>query len=85
MKIKLMYKIHALSTARGEGVPQRTTVFFETLEEAIEKAECYISNGHLKAAVIYKAHVLVRPRCRPMEVMSIECDGEIAKLSERLT
>ncbi len=78
MKIKLMYKIHGLNTAMGVHRSAGNAVFYETEEAALERAHHYVATGGPNVAmVIYKAHVLVRRNQPPVEVLSVEHDGEI--------
>ena len=87
MQIKLMYKIHGLRVAQGKSHSGNTNKFYETEEEAVEAAKnCLQPDGYTHRSdsiIIYKAFMLVRPRHLPVEVMSIEHDGEVVELSER--
>ncbi len=81
MKIKLMYKIHGLSTANGMCRSAGNDTFYETYDEALERARSYVEKGGWyksgqDAMVIYKAHVLIRPSHPPIEVLSIDHAGD---------
>ena len=85
LKIKLMYKIHALNTANGMCRSAGNDTFYETEEEALEMARSYVKRGSSDVSmVIYKAHVLVRPTQAPIEIMSIEHDGSTTRLSSTI-
>ncbi len=81
MQIKLMYKIHGMKTANGVCQSAGNDVFYETLDEALERARTYVERGGWYSGqdsmVIYKAHVLVRRSHPPVEVLSIGHGGEV--------
>jgi len=87
MKIKLMYKIHGLSTANGMCRSAGNDTFYETLDEALERARSYVDKGGWyggqDSMVIYKAHVLVRPSHPPVEILQIQRNGEVVPLRIR--
>lgn len=82
LRIVQMYKIHCLNVAQGTSqAPGYNNTFYATYEQALEAARAYAgcSTGN-NEMVIYKAHVLVRKTHPPIEVMTIEHDGEIVPL-----
>lgn len=79
-RVKLMYKIHGMSTANGMCRSAGNDIFYRTLDGALRAARSYVvAPGSHDAMVIYKAHVLVRESHPPVEVLSIEHDGEMAR------
>ena len=86
-RIKLMYKIHGLRTANGMCRSAGNDTFYETYDEALERARSYVDKRGWypgqDAMVIYKAHVLVRPSCPPIEILSIGHDGETIPATRR--
>lgn len=80
-KIKLMFKIHGLNTAMGMCRSAGNDTFYETEDEALTAARSYVARaGCTEAMCVYKAHVLVRKSQPPVEILSIEHDGEIIPL-----
>ncbi|KKN65465.1 hypothetical protein LCGC14_0481850 [marine sediment metagenome] len=80
-RLRLMYKIHGLNTARGMARSAGNDTFYETEEQALTAARSYVSLPSCHdAMVIYKAHVLVRRSHPPVEVLSISHDGETIPL-----
>lgn len=78
MRIRLMYKIHNARVARGVSRSAGNDTFYETEEEALEAARGYVSQDHCRdSMVIYKAHVVVQRSHPPVEILSIQHDGEI--------
>ncbi len=84
MRIKLMYKIHGLNTANGMSNSAGNDTFYETEEEALNMARSYVERGGWykghDSMVVYKAHVLVRRHEAPVEVLTVESDGEVLDL-----
>ncbi len=80
MKIKLMYKIHCLNAAMGISRSAGNDTFYTTEDAALGAARRYVSYNSSPVMVIYKAHVLVRRNQPPVEVLSIDHDGETVKL-----
>ncbi len=77
MRIRLMYKIHCLNVAQGLSRSANNDTFYETYDQALEQARGYVEcNGGNDQMVIYKAHVLIRSAQAPVEVLSINRDGE---------
>ncbi len=80
LRIKYMYKIHTLSVAQGRASSMNTPVFYETEEEALREARHYVEERGATGIVVYKAHVLVQPNQPPVEILSINRDGEVIPL-----
>ena len=78
LKIKLMYKIHALNTSMGMTRSAGNDTFYETEDEALAAARSYVGRAHgADSMCIYKAWVLIRKTDPPIEVLTLEHDGEI--------
>ncbi len=82
MKITRLYKIHCLGVAQGTTqAPGFNDTFYTTYEQALEQARNYATKSIKPSPmVIYKAHVLVRASQPPIEVLTIERDGEVVPL-----
>ncbi len=81
IRLKLMYKIHGVNTSMGIARSAGNDTFYETEAEALEQARSYVESPNCTdAMVVYKAHVLIRRSCPPVEVLSIDHDGRTAPL-----
>ncbi len=83
MQIKLMYKIHCIDTAMGMCRSAGNDRFYETEDEALERARGYVesaTNSYGRAMVVYKAHVLIRRAQPPVEILSINHNGQVLLL-----
>ncbi len=88
IRIKLMYKIHGIDTANGMCRSAGNDTFYETYDEALERARSYVDKGGWYnrtqcSMVIYKAHVLVRASHPPVEILQIQRNGEAVPLMRR--
>ena len=83
VQIKQMYKIHCIDVGLGLCRSAGNDTFYETEEEAIERARGYVENATTysgRGMVIYKAHVLIQRRKPPVEILSINRDGQVQLL-----
>lgn len=80
VQIKMQYKIHGMNMAQGTCHSAGNQVFYETLDEAIERAKTYVRRqGNEEDMVIYKAIVVVRKEQPPVEVLRVAEDGTCLK------
>jgi hypothetical protein len=71
-----MYKIHNLRTANGVCHSAGNDTFYETEEEALQRAQYYASNSvENTEMVVYKAAFIVRQVSQPVEVINLITGG----------
>ncbi len=77
MNIKYMYKIHVINTANGLSRSAGNDTFYETEEEALQRAQDYVGQTVKNLEmVVYKAEYVVRRVHAPVEIVQLDRKGD---------
>lgn len=74
----IKYKIHGVPSVAGESHSANNNVFYDTLDEAIDKCCSYMSktNAPARGFVIMKTCAVIKPVEAPVKVFHLGADDE---------